>query len=135
MSRNCENDPDRFCFICVHVVFLDTQAKIMDLVKKKYEEYFGVRQIHQDMPFAPLICCKTCLKNLLNWKNKKRKKMTFSTPMKKMKDHITDCYFYMTTLKGINRKNKNHFQYPDVPSATKPVPHGPELPVPNVNIT
>ena len=40
----------------------------------------------------------------------------------------------MTSLKSINRKNMHHVQYPDVPSATKSVPHGPELPVPNVNV-
>ena len=38
MNRNCKNDPDRFCYICGHVVFLDSQAKITDIVKKTYEE-------------------------------------------------------------------------------------------------
>ena len=63
--------------------------------------------------------------------------MAFGKPMvwREMKDHITDCYFCMTNLKGINRKNKHHVQYPDVPSATKPVPHGLELPVPNLRVT
>ncbi|KAF2352327.1 hypothetical protein FHG87_016916 [Trinorchestia longiramus] len=41
----------------------------------------------------------------------------------------------MTNLKGINRKNKHHVQYPDVPSAIKPVPHGPDVPVPEPNVT
>jgi hypothetical protein len=36
----------------------------------------------------------------------------------------------MTNLEGINRKNKQHVKYPDVPSAIKPVPHGPEVPIP-----
>ena len=40
----------------------------------------------------------------------------------------------MTNLKGINRKNKYHVQYPDVPSAIKLVPHGPELPVSHKNV-
>ncbi|KAG7156789.1 hypothetical protein Hamer_G029270, partial [Homarus americanus] len=31
---------------------------------------------------------------------------------------------------GINRKNKHHVKYPDVPSAIKPVPHGPGIPIP-----
>ena len=33
---------------------------------------------------------------------------------------------------GVNKKNKHHAVYPDVPSATKPVPNGPEIPVPSV---
>jgi hypothetical protein len=36
----------------------------------------------------------------------------------------------MTNLDGINRNNKQHVKYPDVPSAMKPVPHGPEIPIP-----
>ena len=36
----------------------------------------------------------------------------------------------MINLKGINCKKKHHVQYSDVPSATKPIPHGPDLPVP-----
>ena len=31
------------------------------------------------------------------------------------KDHITDCYFSIINLKGINHKNKHYVQYPDVP--------------------
>ena len=33
-------------------------------------------------------------------------------------------------ISGVNRKNKQHVKYPDVPSAIKPVPHGPGIPVP-----
>lgn len=51
------------------------------------------------------------------------------------KDHGTICYFCMTNLKGINRKNKHQVQYPDVPSAIKPVPHGPNPPVPEPDVT
>ena len=41
----------------------------------------------------------------------------------------------MASLKGINRKNKYHVQYPDVPSAINPVSHGPDLPFPEPNVT
>ena len=47
----------------------------------------------------------------------------------KGKDHITDCYFCMINIKGINRKNKHYAQYPYVPSAIRPISHGPDLPV------
>lgn len=39
------------------------------------------------------------------------------------------CLFCL--LLGINRKNKQHVKYPEVPSAIKPVPHGPGIPIPN----
>ncbi|KAF2354289.1 hypothetical protein FHG87_014956 [Trinorchestia longiramus] len=51
------------------------------------------------------------------------------------RDHATDCYFCMTNLKGINRKNKHCIQYPDIPSAIKPVTHGHDVPVPEPNVT
>ena len=47
---------------------------------------------------------------------------------------MTDCYFCMTKLQGINRKSKHCVQYPDVLSATRPVLHGPDLPVPKPNV-
>ena len=40
----------------------------------------------------------------------------------------------MTNLQGINRKNKHCVQYPDVPSAIRPVPHSPNLPVPKPDV-
>ena len=50
------------------------------------------------------------------------------------KDHVTDCYFCMTNLQGINRRNKHCVQYPDIPSAIRPVLHGPSLPVPKPDV-
>ncbi|KAK3869726.1 hypothetical protein Pcinc_024954 [Petrolisthes cinctipes] len=40
----------------------------------------------------------------------------------------------MINLQDINRKNKHHVQYPEVPSAIKPVLHGPEVPIPEPDI-
>ena len=70
------------------------------------------------------------MENLRDWRNGKRKSMPFAIPMVwgKGKD-ILDCYFCMINLKGMNYKNKHHVQYPDVPSAIRPIPHSPDLPV------
>ena len=137
MDRNYKDNPDMFCYIFGHVVFLDSQAKATDLGKKTYEEYFGVRLRHQDKSIAPYTCCKTCVKSLLEWNNKKEKKMAFGKPMvwREMKDPITDCYFCMTNLKGINCKNKRQVQYPDDPFVKRPVPYGPGFSVLNVSVT
>ena len=43
-------------------------------------------------------------------------------------------FLYMINLKGINCKIKHHVQYLDVPSAIRPIPHGPDLPDPDGNI-
>ena len=61
MIRNCKND--RFRYICDHTVFLDSQGKITDLVKKTYEEYCGVRQGIKMNHLLPIFAAKTCMKN------------------------------------------------------------------------
>ena len=137
MDRTCKNHDNRFCYICGNKVLPDRQAKITHFVKKAYQAYFGVKLGDQDKQFAPHICCKTCVENLKDWRNKKRKSMPFGIPMvrRKGKDNVTDCYFCMTNLKDINHKDKHHVQYPDVPSAINPVSHGPDLPVSEPNVT
>ena len=72
------------------------------------------------------------VENLRDWWNGKRKSMPFAIPMfwRGGKDHIMDCYFCMINLKGINCKNKHHVQYPDILSAIRLIPYGPDLPVP-----
>jgi len=45
-------------------------------------------------------------------------------------DHVTDCYFCMTNIRGFFRKNKSKISYPECKSAIKPVPHDPDLRVP-----
>jgi hypothetical protein len=133
MNRKCKNDPNRFCYICGQVTLLDRQSPITNFVKKSYHAYFGVKLGDQDKAFAPHICCKTCVEGLRRWSKRKQRCLPFGVPMvwREGRDHVTDCYFCMTNLEGINRKNKQHVKYPDVPSAIKPVPHGPEVPIPN----
>ena len=104
-------------------------------MKKPYHDYFGVKQGDQDKLFASNVCSKTCVENLRDCRNGKRKSEPFDIPMvwREGKDPITVCYFCMMNLKGVNRKNKHHLQYPDVPSAIKPIPHRPDRPVPEPN--
>ena len=97
--------------------------RIKQFLKKAYQAYFGIKLRDQDKPFAPHICCKACVENLLDWRNKKRMSMPFVVPMvwREGKDHLTDCYLCTTNLKGINGNNKHHVQYLCVPSVIKPV--------------
>ena len=46
-------------------------------------------------------------------------------------DHVNDCYFCLTPSmkKGFNRK-KSVIEYPNIPSAIRPVRHSDELPIP-----
>ena len=42
----------------------------------------------------------------------------------------TDCYFCITEIEGYNQKTRKNIKYPDLPSATRPVPYTAQLPVP-----
>ena len=80
MDRTCKNHLNRFCYICGHVVLPDRQAKITDFVIKAYQAYFGVKLGDQDKPFAPHICCKTCVENLRDWRNRKKEEYAIWCP-------------------------------------------------------
>ena len=75
---------------------------------------------------------KRCRTSLLFWLDGKRKQMLFAVPMvwREQSDHVTDCYFCMTNIKGFSRKNKSKMSYPVCRLANKPVPHDLDLPVP-----
>jgi hypothetical protein len=45
-------------------------------------------------------------------------------------DHVSDCYFCLTSIPGVGAKSKYTVQYLNVSSAVRPVPHNVELPVP-----
>jgi len=63
---------------------------------------------------------------------KDRKSLRFGIPMvwREPRKHFDDCCFCAVNTKGINRKNKNLFVYPNLESAIKPIPHCNEIPVP-----
>ena len=45
-------------------------------------------------------------------------------------DHVTDCYFCLTNIKGFSKKIKPKIVYPSFQSVLKPVPHGTDIPIP-----
>jgi hypothetical protein len=45
-------------------------------------------------------------------------------------DHVSDCSFCLSSIAGVTSKSKHTVQYPNLPSAIRPVPHSAELPVP-----
>ena len=77
MDHKCKNNPDRFCYIYGNVVLPSCKAKITDFMKKADHNYVEVKLGDQDKPFVPHICCKICVENLWDWRNGKRKSMTF----------------------------------------------------------
>ncbi|UYV82275.1 hypothetical protein LAZ67_21001540 [Cordylochernes scorpioides] len=66
------------------------------------------------------------------WWIKGERHMPFAVPMiwREPKDHSSDCYFCLTKTTGITSKSRHTVEYPDLPSAMRPVPYSDILPVP-----
>jgi hypothetical protein len=56
----------------------------------------------------------------------------FAVPMAwcEPRDHLNDCYFYMTKITGFSRLSKHKIKYPNTSSALRPFPHDNSMPVP-----
>ncbi|CAH2014076.1 unnamed protein product [Acanthoscelides obtectus] len=129
MSRKCVNNPDQFCYVCGDVTFASQRRSITPLITKAYQLYFGCKLGDQDKQWAPHICCNTCASSLRSWLNGKKRSMRFAVPMvwREPTNHINDCYFCMVPCvgqaTGMSKKKKSVINYPNIPSAMRPVPH------------
>ena len=45
-------------------------------------------------------------------------------------ERSSDCHFCLTNISGLSLKSKHSIQYPNLPSALRPIPHGQDLPIP-----
>ena len=82
----------------------------------------------------PHTVCNSCAICLGGWINRKGMAMPFAVQMvwREPSNRSSDCYFCLTppVASGMNRKKKQRIDYPSIPSAIRPVPHGEDLPVP-----
>jgi hypothetical protein len=114
-------------------VFDSKLRQIDSFVKILCISYFQSKVGDQDKSFAPHNICNTCVEGLRYWYDGKRKAMPFAITMqwRVQKNHYEGCYFCTVNIAGYNKKNKKGFKYPNLLSAIRPVPHGPDLPVPS----
>jgi hypothetical protein len=127
MQRKCVNSSDAFCYICDEVTFKSRRWSFTPLIKKCYELYFGCKVGDQDKSWAPKFCCVTSARLLAEWA--KGSRCCLSPFLMVWRDHASDCYFCLTSITGVTAKSKHTVQYPNLPSAMRPVPHSAELPV------
>ena len=73
-----------------------------------------------------------CVSSLRQWSIGKRKSLAFGVPVvwRELKGRGKEDYFCSCVVAGFNSKNKHNIQYPKLPSAYRPVPHGPGIPIP-----
>ena len=133
-SQGCLNDPDHFCYICGEYILKENRKNIIKSVLENYSAYFGIPIENLDKTWVPHKVCRTCEEHLRQWSNKKRKSLKFGKPMiwREPTSHYDDCYFCSINVKGINKKSRRNLTYPELRSASRPVPHSNEVPIPSV---
>ena len=131
-SRDCKKSADCFCYICGELAVERQKLNITTIVRQVYCAYFGVKIGDQEKTWAPHYVCQTCVEGLRRWLKGEQEAFRFEVPMvwQEPKNHRDDCYFCSTGVHRFNLKNKKNIVYPNLQSAIRPVPHGPEIPVP-----
>ena len=109
-----------------------SQLPITDFVKRAYFAYFGISIRNQDKPWVPHIVCSVCTTGLRKWTKLRGAKMKFAVPMiwREPTNHVDDCYFCAISLSGKRQKQSSALPYPHLASASRPVPHSDDKPVP-----
>ncbi|UYV71963.1 hypothetical protein LAZ67_9001368 [Cordylochernes scorpioides] len=107
----------------------DAIRTLIDSLPRRVAACIAVR----DRTWAPYHCCEICARRLTRW-IKGERHMSFAVPMiwRGPKDHSSDFYFCLTKTTGITSKSRHTVEYPDLPSAMRPVPHSDILPVPQI---
>ena len=120
--RGCINEPDIFCYICGSSVPSVQQQNL-----NVYHVYFGIKLGDQDKAWSPHRVCRNCVSSLRQWSTEKQKSSAFGIPMfwREPKGHGKEWYFCSCVVDGCNVKNKHKIQYPHLPCAVRPIPHGP----------
>jgi len=78
----------------------------------------------------PILLCDVCQAS--RGMGKSSRSMPFAILMvwREPTDHVSDCYFCLTSISGVTANSEHTVQYRNLPSAIRPVPHSVELPVP-----
>ena len=127
--RKCLNIPDSFCYIWGSFIIPSHMKSIRTFVNKTYFAYLKVKLGDQDKSWGPHKVCKQWVDSLRMWTKGTRDKLAFVIPMlwREQKHHCTDCYFCLVKTSRFNKKKKSKIEYPNLPSAIRPVPHLDEI--------
>jgi hypothetical protein len=121
MPRNCINSSVAGYYICGEGTLKSRRRSFTPLIKKCNEHYFGCEVRDQDKNWDRHFCCVTCDKRLVEWAKGSRC-IPFAIPMvwREPTDHVSDRYFYQTSITGVIARSKHTVQYAHLPSAIRP---------------
>lgn len=106
-EKICKLPLECLCYVCGEFNFAEKVRKMTETLKDAYLQYFGFAAESIDEIWAPKSVCSTCSATLNKWAGGGKVDMPFATPMiwRNPIDHVTDCYFCLTTVSsGRGRK-------------------------------
>jgi hypothetical protein len=99
-----------------------------------YYAYSGMKLGDQDKSWDLHKVCCFCVEKLRQWTQHKKKSFSFVIPMiwREPGNHSDDYFFFAPVMcKDVTAKIKRmDICYPNMPSAMRPVAHGPDIPIP-----
>ncbi|KAJ8670833.1 hypothetical protein QAD02_002092 [Eretmocerus hayati] len=105
MSRSkCLNNPNKFCYVCGSVIFKGESRVLSESFISLYFQYFKRDVSDVDKNYVPDCVCASSYTTIRLWST--------------------------GTQKRHNRANRKLIEYPDFTSSKRPLPHGPDFPVP-----
>lgn len=108
----CDQDINRFCFICSLFTIKDYRVPIDIEIIKMFKECFDESMRNLDSDFSPDIICKIC-KNYIYKHLKEGKALPISSPARwrDPRIHPNDCFNCNTKTVGFNHKNRKSVKY------------------------
>ena len=109
----------------------DNESTKKAAMRKAYELYFGCKVGDQYKFWASKICCCSCARTLTGWLKGTHTWMPFDVPMvwRHFRSHLADCCCSITNVAGFSVQSKHKIEYPNIPSALRPVPHDGSVPM------
>jgi hypothetical protein len=131
MSRVCKNHPNLFCCVCGELTLNSNEILLLWflelLINFTLADKLAIRTRIGLQEFTALLVSVV-------WPNGSK------VPVNQCHSlfpwfgvnlcHLTDCYFCRTFTIGFSGKSKQTTQYPNIPSAIRPIPHNDSLPIP-----
>lgn len=126
----CRNSVDRFCYVCGLFTSNEDSRSMNAVHRRAYSLYFK-KEVDQTPSWVPNVICGCCRKGFERWL-KGAGHLTFGSPMiwREPFNHINDCYFCNTELRGASMVKRFTLNYADVSTVTKTIPHSEHLPIP-----
>ena len=130
-TKSCANDPNNFCYICGSFVAKAQPQNVTKFVQKEYYAYLEQNWVTRTKHGLHIKFVVVVLNHCFDGAMESKKVWHLSSPWcEESQRHIEINAISAVAMFLDSMQKKHHIPYPNLPSAIRPVPHGPDVPVP-----